>query len=60
MAYLENSGGYESMVWVNDRNGREFVCYANKMKNNRKFEELPQDIREKCLDVNNLIGTERW
>ena len=59
MAYLENSGGYESMVWVNDKHGREFVCYINDMTKDY-FEELPGEIREKCLDVNNLIGTERW
>ena len=59
MAYLENSGGYESMVWVNDRQGKEFVCYINDMIKER-FEELPGEIRKKCLDVNNLIGTERW
>lgn len=33
MAYLENSGGYESMAWINDRNGREFVCYILVEKN---------------------------
>ncbi|HSQ83531.1 MAG TPA: hypothetical protein VLM43_02305 [Desulfobacterales bacterium] len=60
MAYRENSGGYESMVWVNDRLGREFACYANDFKNSEHFEELPEEIREQCLDVNTLIGTERW
>lgn len=60
MAYLENSGGYESMVWVNDRHGREFACYINDMKNYEHFEELPDELRAKCLDVSNLIGTERW
>jgi len=60
MAYLENSGGYESMVWVNDRHGKEFVCYLNDIKNIKHFEELPAELREKCLDVNDLVGTERW
>ena len=60
MAYLENSGGYESIVWVNDRNGREFACYINDRKDMGHFEELPDELREKCLNVNNLIGTERW
>ena len=60
MAYLDNSGGYESMVWVSDRHGREFACYLNDMRNIEHFEELPDELREKCLDVNTLIGTERW
>ena len=60
MAYIENSGGYESMVWVNDRNGKEFACYRNDMENIEHFEELPEEMQERCLDVNSLIGTERW
>jgi hypothetical protein len=60
MAYLENSGGYESMVWVNDRQASEFVCYVNDIKNIVHIEEMPREFRDKCLDVNNLIGTERW
>ena len=60
MAYIENSGGYESMVWINDRNGREFACYNNDVNRFEHFAELPENLREKCLDVNTLIGTERW
>ena len=60
MNYRENSGGYESMVWVNDRNGREFACYIDELKNIEHFEDLPEELRERCLNVNNLIGTERW
>ncbi len=48
------------MVWVNDRNGRKFACYINDTKIIESFEELPEHVREKCIDVNNLIGTERW
>ena len=60
MAYLENTGGYESMIWLNDRNGREFACYVDDVKKNQHLEDLPEDLRGKCLDVNDLIGTERW
>lgn len=60
MAYLENSGGYESMVWVSDTTGREFACYINDLKDIEHFEDLPDEVRGKCLDVNHLIGTERW
>jgi hypothetical protein len=60
MAYIENSGGYESIVWINDRNGREFACYGNDTKNIEHFEEIPDELREKCLDINSILGTERW
>ena len=60
MNYLEKTGGYESMIWVNDRNGREFSCYVDDMKKVEHFEDLPEELRAQCLDVNELIGTERW
>ena len=41
MAYLENSGGYESMAWVNDRNGKEFACYLKDIENIKNFDDLP-------------------
>jgi len=60
MAYIENSGGYESMTWVNDRSGKEFACYRKDTENIKYFEEMPEELREKCIDVNSLVGTERW
>ena len=60
MAYLENSGGYESLVWINDSDGREFACYRDDVRNFETFEEIPEELRHRCLDVNTLIGTERW
>jgi len=60
MAYLENSGGYESIVWITDRHGREFSCYENDLKNIEQFKEMNEKLREKCVDVNNIVGTDRW
>ena len=57
MNYIENTGGYESMVWVQDRDGREFACYRDDIKDP---EALTEDEKAKCMDVNLLIGTERW
>jgi hypothetical protein len=51
--------GFESMSWINDKNGKEYVCYF--AKNDRKsFEELTEDERKRCADVNQIVGTERW
>ena len=50
-------GGYESMVWVRDNDGREFVCYLEDINNNH---ELNDEERKNCMDVSLLIGTERW
>ncbi len=58
MNYIKNTGGgYESMVWVQDRNGKEFSCYREDIKNT---EEITDVEKVKCLDVNTIIGTERW
>jgi hypothetical protein len=50
-------GGYESMVWIRDNDGREFVCYLDDIHNDH---ELNDEERKNCMDVSLLIGTERW
>lgn len=52
-------GGIESLSWVNDKNGKEYVCY---FENDEKklFDELTEDEQKKCADVNQFVGTERW
>lgn len=56
-----NKGGYESMVWVRDKDGKEYACYAEALKGNIKAkDELTEEEKEKCMDVSVLIGTERW
>ena len=53
-------GGYESLIWVNDRNGKEYVCYLENIENIRSFDQLSGDERKQCSDVNQIVGTERW
>lgn len=51
--------GYESLVWINDGNGKEFVCSLEE-KEARTFEDLSEEERARCTDVNQIVGTERW
>lgn len=51
------NGGYESMIWIRDNDGKEFVCYLDDVKDAHK---LSDEERAKCMDVNLLVGTERW
>ena len=53
-------GGYESLIWVNDRNGKEYVCYLENTDNINSFDQLSEDARKRCSDVNQIVGTERW
>lgn len=50
-------GGYESLVWINDKDGREYVCALDDIRNEH---ELTDEEKAKCMDVNLLVGTERW
>lgn len=51
------NGGYESLVWISDNDGREYVCALDDVRNGH---ELNEEERAKCMDVSLLIGTERW
>ncbi|MHB8790774.1 MAG: hypothetical protein ACYDBT_12930 [Desulfobulbaceae bacterium] len=51
------NGGYESLVWISDTEGREFVCSLDDVRNTH---ELNAEEKAKCMDVSLLIGTERW
>lgn len=52
--------GYASLTWVNDKDGREYVCYENKSDEKKSFEQLSEKEQKACENVNQLIGTERW
>ena len=56
-----NKGGYESLVWIRDKNGKEYACSAAALKGNLKTKaELTEDEMKSCMDVSQLVGTERW
>jgi hypothetical protein len=55
------TGGYESMVWIRDKDGKEYACYLDALKGNIKDkDQLTEEERANCLDVSEIIGTERW
>jgi hypothetical protein len=59
--YNRQPGGYETMVWVNDDDGREFSCTLDtNRKGIHKLNQLTEHERQSCMDVSLLIGTERW
>jgi hypothetical protein len=54
-------GGYESMVWIRDKVGKEYACYLDALKGNiKEKDQLSEEEKANCLDVNEIIGTERW
>jgi glucan phosphoethanolaminetransferase (alkaline phosphatase superfamily) len=57
----DTMGGYESLAWIRDKKGKEYVCPIDALKGDTSDRiELSNEEREVCMDVNLLIGTERW
>lgn len=53
--------GYRSLVWLNDKDGKEYVCNIDDIKGSRKDGELiNEEEKSRCMDVSNIVGTERW
>ena len=55
-----SGGGYESMVWIRAQDGKEYACYLKDIKNIKAKEALTEEEKAKCLDVSQIVGTERW
>ncbi len=48
---------YKKMVWVHDREGKEYACYIDDLKGKFKTkEELTEEEKKNCLDLNTVLG----
>jgi hypothetical protein len=56
---MNMKSGYESLAWLNDKNGKEYVCTLENSKK-KSFEELSEQEKRTCADVSQIVGTERW
>ncbi len=54
-------GDYGSLVWVNDKDGHEYVCIADGNADNKNdIHDLSDTERASCADTNSFIPTDRW
>ena len=44
---------FQSMVFVRDDNGGEFVCYAHDLQDQ---EHVSENEKDKCLDTSQVLG----
>lgn len=55
------NGDFGSLVWVNDKQGHEYVCVAEGNGEGKKdINALSAAERASCIDTNDFIGTDRW
>ena len=47
---------YQKMVWVRDKDGKEYACYLEDLKNIKRKEDLSEEEKEKCLDISTVLG----
>ena len=51
--------GYESLTWLGDEDGKQYVCTINNSRNVTSFEQLTDEEKKECSDLNQMVGTER-
>jgi len=53
----ELKGGYGDLVWVRDKDGKEYACSLEALKGKiKKKEELSDAEKAKCTDLSTVIG----
>ena len=52
--------GYEEMVWIRDKDGKEYACQFNDIKFIKKKEDLNEEESNRCVDVSQIIGKGNW
>lgn len=48
---------YQKMVWIHDKEGKQYACYAKDLEGKLKKEvDLTEEERKNCLDVSAILG----
>lgn len=47
---------YNRMVWVRDKDGKEYACYIEDLKDLKKKEDLTDEEKAKCTDLSTVLG----
>ena len=47
---------YQRMVWIRDKDGKEYACYIDDLKSVKKKEDLTDEEKEKCTDISIVLG----
>lgn len=44
------------MVFIQDKDGKEYACYIDDLKNIKRKEDLTDEEKEKCTDLSQVLG----
>jgi hypothetical protein len=47
---------YQKLVWVQGKDGKEYACYIDDVKNIKRKEDLTEEEKAKCLDISQVLG----
>ena len=47
---------YQKMVFVKDKDGKQYACNLNDLKNHEDGEQLTDKERKSCMDLNQVLG----
>ena len=52
--------GYEEMVWIRDKEGKQYACQFNDIKVIKKKEDLTEEESNRCIDVSDVLSNEEY
>lgn len=47
---------FQKMVWVQDKDGKEYACYIEDLKQIKKKEDLTEKEQAECMDLSTVLG----
>ncbi len=47
---------FNKMVWVNDKDGAQYVCRTDNPNNIKRKEDLTDEEQQRCLNLNVVLG----
>jgi hypothetical protein len=47
---------YQKMVFVQDKEGKEYACYINDLTNFKESKDLTDEERANCTDLSTVLG----
>lgn len=47
---------FKKMVWIRDKDGKQYACYLSDLKNIKKPEQLSDEEKAKCTDLSLVLG----